>query len=94
MKKHIRNDTTLKLTGSVLVIVGMITLFISTGLMIAAFQHSQAEASLASEFAGEIQQSLIPSTLGMPLFLVGIGMLVLAWFRGRRRKRMTFLSND
>ena len=76
---------TLKQTGVLLTIIGAIALTVSTGLMMSSFHTVQTEPSSATELAEGLSLSLIPSKIGMPLFLGGLVILFVSWLREPKR---------
>lgn len=82
---------TLKQTGVMLMIIGAIALSVSTGLMMLPFHVAQIEPTSATDLAKGFSFSLIPSKIGMPLFLGGLVVLLVSWLR--EPKRQGFVVN-
>ena len=60
-----------------------------TGGMITPFDESQAVAASSANLAKEIERSLIPSTVGFPLFAGGVILFVVGSWRYRKGRQIT-----
>ncbi|MGI9243837.1 MAG: hypothetical protein ACR2RV_23775 [Verrucomicrobiales bacterium] len=79
------NSTNLKCAGLVLMLAGMAGVGITAAEMLGVYKV-QADSS-ASALAEGIGSTLLPATIGGPMFLAGLGAILAVWWRGRGSER-------
>lgn len=58
-----------------------------TGMISSFNNFSSVEAGSASTLAQSIESALGPMTIGGPIFIVGLTLLLVGWWRGRETQR-------
>ena len=78
-------STNLKRTGLALMLAGMVGVGMTVVGMLETFK-AQTSYSAPAALAEGISSSLLPASIGGPLFLAGLIFVLLVWWRGREEK--------
>jgi|SaaInlStandDraft_2_1057019.scaffolds.fasta_scaffold237537_2 glucose uptake protein GlcU len=78
-----------RLSGATLVVIGVVCMLVTIGGMLTSFDQSQAVEASSADFAKGIESSLVPSTVGFPLFAGGVILFVVGSWRCRKPRQIT-----
>ena len=76
---------TLNQVDGSLVVTGILCVLVTYSGMIAAFGRAENVQASAETLAQGVDASLIPSMICWPILVMGIVLLSINWFKGRRR---------